>query len=291
MTKAGTKPKLKLLIDTLSIIVGSALYSVGLHFFTAPNEIAPGGVGGISTLINSLSGMSIGLLYAIINVPLLIIGLIFLGKCTMIKTVISVAVISFLTDYGLEAVALPVYENGDRLLAAIAGGVLFGIGTGLIYRSEGTSGGTDIITKLINKRLPHFRIGVITLAIDAVIVSVSAVVYHNIESALYAIIAIFLCSKIMDLILYGSLEGKMLLIFSESYEKITDFIIKELSRGVTLLHGSGAYSGKDKIIICCAVQKNEYAKLKRRINEIDRSAFIIITNAGEVLGFGFSENN
>lgn len=291
MTKAGTKPKLKLLIDTLSIIAGSALYSVGLHFFTAPNEIAPGGVGGISTLINSLSGLSIGLLYAIINVPLLIIGLIFLGKCTMIKTVISVAVISFLTDYGLEAVALPVYENGDRLLAAIAGGVLFGVGTGLIYRSEGTSGGTDIITKLINKRLPHFRMGVITLAIDAVIVTVSAVVYHNIESALYAIIAIFLCSKIMDLILYGSLEGKMLLIFSESYEKITDFIIKELSRGVTLLHGSGAYSGKDKKIICCAVHKNEYAKLKRRINEIDRSAFIIITNAGEVLGFGFSENN
>lgn len=291
MTKAGTKPKLKLLIDTLSIIAGSALYSVGLHFFTAPNEIAPGGVGGISTLINSLSGLSIGLLYAIINVPLLIIGLIFLGKCTMIKTVISVAVISFLTDYGLEAVALPVYENGDRLLAAITGGVLFGVGTGLIYRSEGTSGGTDIITKLINKRLPHFRMGVITLAIDAVIVTVSAVVYHNIESALYAIIAIFLCSKIMDLILYGSLEGKMLLIFSESYEKITDFIIKELSRGVTLLHGSGAYSGKDKKIICCAVHKNEYAKLKRRINEIDRSAFIIITNAGEVLGFGFSENN
>lgn len=291
MTKAGTKPKLKLLIDTLSIIAGSALYSVGLHFFTAPNEIAPGGVGGISTLINSLSGLSIGLLYAIINVPLLIIGLIFLGKCTMIKTVISVAVISFLTDYGLEAVALPVYENGDRLLAAITGGVLFGVGTGLIYRSEGTSGGTDIITKLINKRLPHFRMGVITLAIDAVIVTVSAVVYHNIESALYAIIAIFLCSKIMDLILYGSLEGKMLLIFSESYEKITDFIIKELSRGVTLLHGSGAYSGKDKKIICCAVHKNEYAKLKRRINEIDRSAFIIITNAGEVLGFGFTENN
>lgn len=291
MTKAGTKKKLKLLTDTLSIVTGSALYSTGLHFFTAPNEIAPGGVGGISTLINSLSGLSIGLLYAIINVPLLIIGLIFLGKCTMIKTVISVAVISFLTDYGFEAMALPVYENGDRLLASIAGGVLFGIGTGLIYRSEGTSGGTDIITKLINKSFPHFRIGVITLAIDAVIVTVAAVVYQNIESALYAIISIFLSSRIMDLILYGSLEGKMLLIFSEYYDEIKDCIIRELSRGVTLLHGSGAYSGREKKIICCAVHKNEYAKLKRRINEIDRSAFIIITNAGEVLGTGFSENS
>ena len=284
------KAVVRWLIDILAIIIGALAYSIGLHCFTAPNDIAPGGVGGISTIINEATGLSIGLLYGLINIPLIVVGLIFLGKKTMIKTVIAVAVISAVTDYGLVYLNVPVYENGDRLLAAIFGGIIFGFGMGLIYLREGTSGGTDIINKLINRRFPHFSIGAITLATDAVVVSASAFVYGNIESALYAVVAIFICGKVMDMILYGSFEGKMLLIFSDKHEQIGQYIMVTLDRGVTYLNGEGAYSGKQKNVICCAVHKNEYSKLKRKVKEIDPNAFIIITNAGEVLGDGFHEN-
>ena len=289
--KQKRKAVLRWVADILLIILGACSYSIGLHCFTAPNDIAPGGVGGISTIINETTGLSIGLLYGLINVPLIIIGLIFLGKKTMIKTVIAVAVISFTTDFALDYINMPVYENGDRLLAAIFGGIIFGFGMGLIYLREGTSGGTDIINKLINRKLPHFSLGAITLATDAVVVGASAFVYGNIESALYAVVAIFICGKVMDMILYGSFEGKMLLIFSDKYQEIAEYIIKTLDRGVTYLNGEGAYSGKQKNVICCAVHKNEYSKLKRAVKEVDPNAFIIITNAGEVLGDGFHENS
>ena len=289
--KQKRKAILRWVVDILLIIAGSLSYSIGLHCFTAPNDIAPGGVGGISTIINEATGISIGLMYALINVPLIIVGLIFLGKKTMIKTVIAVATISFATDFALNYVKMPVYENGDRLLASIFGGILFGVGLGLIYLREGTSGGTDVINKLINRKLPHFSLGAITLATDAIVVGASAFVYGNIESALYAVVAIFICGKVMDMILYGSFEGKMLLIFSDKYEEIAKYIMETLDRGVTYLNGEGAYSGKQKNVICCAVHKNEYSKLKRAVKEVDPNAFIIITNAGEVLGDGFHENS
>lgn len=289
--KQKRKAVLWWVVDILLIILGACSYSIGLHCFAAPNDIAPGGVGGISTIINEATELSIGLMYALINVPLIIVGLIFLGKKTMIKTVIAVATISFATDFALDYFEMPVYESGDRLLAAIFGGILFGVGLGLIYLREGTSGGTDIINKLINRKFPHFSLGAITLATDAIVVGASAFVYGNIESALYAVVAIFICGKVMDMILYGSFEGKMLLIFSDKHEEIAKYIMETLNRGVTYLNGEGAYSGKQKKVICCAVHKNEYSKLKRAVKEADPNAFIIITNAGEVLGDGFHENS
>lgn len=277
------------IIDIVLIFIGSVVYSAGIHCFSAPNNIAPGGVAGISTLINSATGKDIiGLLYGIINIPLIIIGLIFLGRKMMIKTLISVAIVTFSTDYGLSL--LPVYKDGDPLLAAIFAGVLFGIGLGIIYLREGTSGGTDIINKLINKKYPHISIGAAMLSTDAVIICSSMFVFGTIEAGLYAIVAIFIGSKVMDMILYGSYEGKMLLIFSEKYEDISDYVMKDLKRGITWLKGEGAYSRQEKHVICCAVHKSEYSKIKRKVKEIDPKAFIIISSVGEVLGEGFQAN-
>lgn len=275
-------------IDLIVIIFGSSVYSLGLHCFSVPNDIAAGGVAGIATLINAVADINVGILYGIINIPLIIIGFIFLGKKMMIKTFISVIVTTVATDYLLAP--LPVYENGDKLLASIFAGILFGFGLGVVYLREGTSGGTDIINKLINKKFPHFSLGAIMLGTDAVIIGASMLVYGTLEAGMYAIIAIFICSKVMDMILYGSFEGKMLLIFSDKYEDISNYIMVSLSRGVTLLNGMGAYSHKDKHVICCAVHKNEYSKIKRKVKEIDPHAFIIISNAGEVLGEGFHAN-
>lgn len=282
------KAVLRWIADIVLIIFGSTVYSMGLHCFSAPNNIAAGGVAGISTLINAVADINIGILYGIINIPLIIVGFIFLGKKMMVKTFLSVIVTTLMTDYGLAAI--PAYEDGDRLLASVFAGIFFGIGLGVVYLREGTSGGTDIINKLINKKYPHFSLGAIMLGTDAVIICASMLVYGTIEAGLYAIIAIFICSKVMDMILYGSFEGKMLLIFSDKYHEISEYVMKSLDRGVTWLNATGAYSEKSKQVICCAVHKNEYSKIKRKVKEIDPHAFIIITNAGEVLGEGFQAN-
>lgn len=281
---------LRWVIDIILVIFGASLYSVGLHCFASPNDIASGGVGGISIIINELTNISVGLLYGVINVPLIIIGFIFLGKKMMIKTMIGVATITAATDWLLPMINIPVYSGGDKLLAAIFGGIFFGAGMGLVYLREGTTGGTDIINKLINKKFPHFSMGVIMLSTDAVVIVASMIVFGTIEAGLYSMISIFIASKVMDMILYGSFEGKMLLIFSDNYEEISEYIMNSLERGVTWLNGEGAYSKKEKHIICCAVHKNEYSKVKRKVKEIDPGAFIIITNAGEVLGMGFHDN-
>ena len=276
-------------VDIFLIIVGGIIYSAGLHCFSAPNEIAPGGVAGISTLINAATGgMNIGILYGIINIPLIIIGFIFLGKKMMIKTLLSVAVVTFATDYGLAGV--PIYENGDKMLAAICAGVLFGVGLGVVYVREGTTGGTDIINKIINKKFPHISVGAAMMGTDAVIIGASMLVFKSFEAGLYALIAIFISSKVLDMILYGSFEGKMMLIFSDKYGEISEYIMTNLDRGITWLNGTGAYSKQSKQVICCAVHKSEYAEVKRKVKEIDSKAFIIITNAGEVLGEGFHAN-
>ena len=278
------------IVDIILIIAGAFIYSIGLYCFASPNDIASGGVGGISIIINQLTDITVGVLYGAINIPLVIIGLIFLGKKMMIKTVISVAVISITTDYLLPYLEIPVYTASEKILAALFGGIFFGVGMGIVYLREGTTGGTDIINKLINRKFPHFSMGVIMLAIDAVIIVASMVVFGGIEAGLYSIIIIFVASKVMDMILYGSFEGKMVLIFSDKYEEISDYIMNSMVRGVTWLKGEGAYSKADKHVICCAVHKNEYSKVKRKVKEIDPRAFIIITNAGEVLGTGFHDN-
>lgn len=277
----------KWVLDTLIIAIASILYSYAVHAFTVPNNIAPGGVTGIATIINYLFDIPVGLMYGLINLPLIIIGFVFLGKNMMFKTLVSVGVITVATDYLF--INLPVY-SGDTMLAAIFSGVLMGAGLGLSYVRDATSGGTDIITRIIRKKVPHISLGKIMVAIDVVIVGGSMFVFQNIDSGLYAIISIVIASKIIDLMLYGMLEGKLLLIFSDHYSVIASRIISEQDRGVTILKGYGGYSGKEKNVICCAVHKNQYAKIKKIVSLADPNAFIVISNAGEVLGEGFSEN-
>ncbi len=278
--------KLKWLLDIPLIILGSAIYAAGINCFTAPNDIAPGGVGGLATVINYLSGdkIGIGLLIGLFNIPLIIAGFIKLGKPMMIRTLLAVAVATVCTDY--VAVLFPEYV-GDRILAAVFGGLLIGSGIGLVYLREGTTGGTDIVNKLIQRAKPHLSLGAIMMITDAFVVIISIIAYGELESGLYAIIAIFVTSKVMDMILYGGREGKAVLIFSDKYEEIGSAIISNIARGATFLKGEGVYTHADKNVICCAVQKNEYVKLKRIVREIDEKAFIITSNANEVLGEGF----
>ena len=280
------KKSLKWLVDIPLIILGAIIYSAGINCFTAPNDIAPGGVSGLATVISYLTDhkVTIGLIFGLVNIPLVIAGFIKLGKPMMLRTVLAVAVTTMCTDF--FSTLFPVYV-GDRIIAAVFGGVLIGAGLGIVYYREGTTGGTDIINKIIQKAKPHLSLGFIMMMTDAAVVLISILAFGNLESGLYAIIAIFVSSRLMDYILYGGREGKAVLIFSEKSHEIGQAIISSISRGATYLKGEGVYTGKDKNVICCAVHKNEYAKLKRIVKEYDPNAFIITDTADEVLGNGF----
>lgn len=279
----------KWLADVLLLILGSALYAAGINCFTAPADIAPGGVGGLATVVSDLFGgaVSIGVIIGIFNIPLILAGFLRLGKALMLRTLIAVAAATLLTG-GLSAL-FPAY-TGDRMIAAVFGGVLIGAGLGVVYRRGGTTGGTDIVNKLIRQVKPHFSLGTIMMATDAFVVAVSMLVYGNLESGLYAIIAIFVSARVMDVILYGGREGKAILIFSEKAGEIGCAIVGKISRGATFLKGTGVYSGADRDVIFCAVQKNEYVKLKRLVREIDGDAFIVSVTSDEILGRGFRRN-
>lgn len=277
-------------IDILVMILAAAIYSLGVHFFISPNDIAPGGVTGIAIILTKFWGISVGTLIFLLNIPLIIAGFILLNKTTMIKTMISVAMITVFTN--LAEMFVPVYDasGGNGVVAAIFGGAAMGIGLGLGYNRESTSGGTDILTKIIGKYHTDFKLGAIQAVLDCVVVAAGFAVFGNVNNVLFAAIAIFVQSKLTDTIVYGSQESRFMLIFSENYKTIAEEILKQ-SNGVTLFKGEGAYSGNERQVLATAVHRSNYSKVKRIVKTADPKAFVITTSANEVYGEGFTKLN
>lgn len=276
--------------DILVILAGAAVYSLGVHCFISSNNIAPGGATGVAIIISGLTDWQVGTLILLLNVPLIIAGFFLLNKATMVKTLISVAAITVATD--LAEAFVPIYsaENGNGIMAAIFGGALMGAGMGLTYQREGTSGGTDILTKIINRFMPEMKLGGIQAALDGIVVLLGLAVYKDINVVLFAVVAIFVQSKFIDVLVYGSQESRFLLIFSRSPHEIAKKLIEQ-PHGVTLLKGEGAYSGEERQVIATAVHRSAYSKVKRIVREIDPKAFVVTTTAGEVFGEGFAKLN
>ena len=277
-------------IDILAMILAAAIYSLGVHIFISPNNIAPGGVTGIAIILTNFWGISVGTLIFLLNIPLIIAGFILLNKTTMIKTMISVALITVFTN--LAEMFVPVYDasGGNGVVAAIFGGAAMGIGLGLGYNRESTSGGTDILTKIIGKYLPDFKLGGIQAVLDGIVVVLGFAVNRDVNTVLFAAIAIFVQSKLIDTIVYGSQESRFMLIFSENYKEIAEEILKQ-SNGVTLFKGEGAYSGNERQVLATAVHRSNYSKVKRIVKTADPKAFVITTSANEVYGEGFTKLN
>jgi len=286
--KQGKKPKKKVSVkktvaDYLLLTVASAVYSVSISMFLDPNSLAPGGVTGIAIILNRLIPVETGTLILLINIPILILGAWKFGLRFSLSTIYSTVLISLFTNLlsGVKAVTT------DPLLAALVGGSLSAIGIGWVFKTGATTGGTDIIIKLLRIKMPHLRTGGLFLAMDAVIVALSAFVFKDIDVALYAGLTVFVISLVLDLVLYGRDEAKLMFIISDKSEEITRRLLEELDIGVTYMRGSGAFSGKEKQVILCAAKKSIAPKTEVIVKEEDPQAFMIITSATEIYGEGY----
>ncbi len=282
------KKGVQILTDAGCFVAGSCLYAISISVFAAPNQIAPGGVTGLATILNTLIHTPIGTVAFLLNIPIIIWAMLEIGYKVVIKTIVAIVISSLVID--LSALFLPAYQ-GDHMLAAIFAGVLEGIGLSLIFIRGGTTGGTDMTARLLNRRFPHLSMGKLMMTVDMMVITLSAFVYWSIESALYALIVIFVATRVIDAILYG-LDigtGKLLFIISDQGKRISTKIIETLGRGVTILSGHGAYSGQERDVLFCAVRKYEVHRALHLIREIDKRAFIIIGEAGQITGEGFRE--
>lgn len=272
--------------DYSIIVLGAIVYAVSVVIFTAPNNIAPGGLTGIGTVLNYLYDLPIGVIIFVFNIPLFLWGAIENGIKFLTKTIVGTASISVAID--VMGLFLPNY-TGDLMLASIFGGILNGLGLGIIFYSGGSTGGTDIVSLNIHKHYPHLSTGSIILAIDAVIIIFAAIIYKSLESALYAVIAIFVSIKVIDAINYGFSRdnGKAMFIVTNKYKEITDELFMSVKRGVTLLEAQGGYKMDYKKVIMCALRPQQVHKVIKIIKSVDENAFTIVTTAGAISGNGF----
>ncbi len=285
MSKTGSRSK-TLVLDGLFFVAGALIDAVAVNVFTAPNHIAPGGITGIGTMLNYLFQTPIGMVNMIINIPIIIWAIVEIGYKLVAKSIAAIIVFSVAID--TLALVLPAYD-GNPFLAAIFGGVLEGIGLALVFMRGSTTGGTDMIARLLGKHFRHLSMGKLMLAVDLVVIAASALVYQKLESALYAIIAIFVSTRIIDTILYGtdSGNGKLYFIISKKSDEIRRRILEDIDRGVTIIPIQGGYSGQDGEMLLCAVRRYEVAKINDIIHTADRDAFVIVGEAGEITGEGF----
>jgi uncharacterized membrane-anchored protein YitT (DUF2179 family) len=272
-----------ILIDALFFIAGTAVYSVSVSVFTAPNRIAPGGLTGVATILYYLIGTPIGIMIFVLNIPLFILGLRFIGGRFIVKTMICTALMSVFSDL---TGCLP-HFSGDRLLAALYGGVLSGAGLALVFMRGSTTGGTDIASRLIRLKYDQVPMGRLMMLLNFIIVVIAAVVFRSLENALYSIIVIFTSSRVIDSVLYGSDTGRMVMIVSSKEEEVAKAIQQDVHRGVTLLKGTGFYTGKAHNVLLCAVRRPEAARVRTVVRRTDPSAFMIVCTAQEVIGEGF----
>ena len=267
---------------------GTIITAAGLYFFLIPTTISPGGVSGISIIINTLTGFPVKWMNLIINLPLFIFGAKLLGKRCAILTLISTLLLSTALAW-FEIIAPNGIANlsDDMMLAALFGGIVVGLGLGMVFKVGGTTGGTDLAGAMISNRFPTFSIAKAMAVIDLFIVIMSGVVTKKPQTALYSLIAVFFCMRVPDMILDGFDSYKGLMIISCKPDGLGMALMNELARGVTILKGAGMYSKQDKPVLLCVVHRVQITKAKEIINRIDEQAFIMVTDMKEVFGNGF----
>ena len=282
MSMENTKSYAKNLVLTT---FGCILYAIGIKCFAAPHNIAPGGISGIAIMLNYLFNIPIGLFTFLVNIPLLAIILIkkYFNKKFIINMLVASAILSFVTDY--VATLVPHYK-GDALLASLFSGAIMGIGLAMVHLGEMNTGGVSLIGLMIREERPQFHVGSLITLINMSIVLVSAIVYQNIESLLYATVNVYVSGAFMDKILDNASHKSLMLVISECTDRVKEVFVK-YHAGSTILKGEGNYSGRFQRVILCVVSKQTCEDMQKEIKEIDPQALTIITEASKVEGKGF----
>lgn len=277
------KSKTEWIKKYIIITAAAFAYAAGVSLFIDPNNMAPGGVTGISVILSRVIPMSTGTLILLLNIPILAFAIWKFGLGFTISTIYATALISVFTNI-LSFFPAATY---DRLLAAIAGGILSAVSIGVIFKVGATTGGMDIIVKALRLKLPHLKTGNLFFIADAVVVTLSGIVFRDIDAALYAAITVSTASFMLDVVLYGRDEAKLLYIISSKPHEITARILGELEIGLTMIDGRGAYSGDEKQVLMCAVKKPVFPRVESIVREEDADSFMIITSASEIFGEGY----
>lgn len=268
------------------ITVAAAIYALAYNAFYAPNDIAFGGVTGIAQMINRLFAYPpVGVLIIVINIPLFLLAWKFLGKQMLFGSLYAMVLSSVLLDVFGSFIRFPTLE--EPVMACVFGGVFLGLASGLICREGASLGGTDISSRLIRLKFPGISVGKMLMCLDLTVICAVSLVFRQLNSALMGIVALYIATSVMDRVLFGADPSKVAYIISDHSQEIARTIVKDLHRGVTVLHGEGAWSGAEKNVLLCAFKGRQIVTLKRRIKDIDPKAFLIVCNAYEVLGDGF----
>ena len=269
------------LASAVQIALGCALGALAYPLFLVPNHIAPGGLTGLATVLNYLFRWPVGTTSLVMNVPLFIIGYRAMGRVFVIRSLVATVLFSVLIDL------IPVPPMTEQpLLGAVFGGVLLGAGLGLILRGGATTGGTDMVARMIHNRFQHISVGAILFFIDCCVVLMAGF-FIEAEYALYAFVALYAASKLIDVVMVGLTREKACYIISTQHEQVKREIMEKLDRGVTVLHAEGGYSGQERPVLLCVLSAQELGRLKAIVREADEDAFLFISDAHEVLGEGF----
>lgn len=269
----------------LVLIIGSLIYSAGLEIFLVPNNIIDGGIVGISIMASYLTGIPFGVYMVVLNLPFLYLGYKQIGKTFAISTIISIIALSIFSEF-LEPVPR---ITQDYFLAAIFGGIIAGAGVGLVIRQGGSLDGTEI-TAIILDRKTSFSVGEVVMFFNLFILGAAGFVFGW-DKAMYSLVAYFIISKMIDVVLKGLDESYAVMIVSDEYEEIADALMHRLGRGVTYLHGQGAYTGDDKQVLYCVVTRLEVVKLKEIALEKDETAFVTINPVHDIVGGRFKKKS
>ncbi len=290
--KIFPKPKKKSFAENLKdfilITAGSLIFAAGISMFLDPNNLAPGGVSGIAIIINHFVPLNAGTIIIIINVPIMILGVVKFGFRFLWTTIYAVA----LSSGAMEILDRTVGSlTSNLLLAAVAGGALQAIGIGLVFRGGATTGGTDIIVRIMRQRYRYIRTGTLFLIVDSMIIAASGIVFKDLDIALYAALALTVYMMVFNSVLYGGDGARLVYVISSAKEKIADRIMKELDAGATLLKGKGAYTGQDKEVLMVVLRMRSLPEARDIVREEDKNAFMIVTKATSVFGEGFKSHD
>lgn len=272
--------------ESIGMIVGCILISVALNMFFSPHTIAPGGLSGLSVVLSKVSGLSVSAIMLTMGIPLIFFSIKILGTKNAIKTLIGMLLLSLCISLtsGLSQVSV----TDDVLLAAITGAILLGLGLGVVFSVDGSTGGTDLIALMINKAIPSIPLSKCLVCIDGLVVMSSGIVNKNLETALYSAISLYVIVKMIDFIISGFDYSKCFMIITNEEEKLKEAIVNDIKRGITILDGRGGYTDSSKSVLIVAVNKKQEVHMKKLIKNVDKNAFIIVSKAHEVFGEGFS---